>query len=168
MAFIHAHLKPATPTEFRVTKMHLEHTTREAGRQGEDDWRCARHLSDVISDQVQNAQVVFVEQPVGSQSARASWTLGITLGLLASMPVRVIPLRARKVKQVFTGDAGATKFEMIKQATTLYPKLEWPTVKRNGKREIVASRAEHLADALAVLYTGVRDEQFTEFLAARA
>lgn len=139
-----------------VDFIHLEHTEKGNGLVSEDDWGCARKISDAVLSFTKSADVVMVEQPIGSQSARASWTSGIVLGILASIPKPVMRFRPDAVKLHFTGDKNASKRDMIDRAKKLFPSVTLPTTKKRGKTVIVSSRAEHICDALAVLYLGAK------------
>lgn len=115
---------------------------------------------------LQGAQAVFVEVPVGSQSARAMASYGICVGVLGSLRARGIPfmeLTPEEIKLV-TGKKTATKKEMIEWATSLYPLAGWPIQTKKGVTTFVESSAEHMADATAAMYAGVNSQQFKQFV----
>ena len=123
-------------------------------RRNSDDLRCAfemrQQLEDLIS--LYDPLVVFVEVPSGTQSARAGWTLGITVGVLSGLLGRsfqIIEVSAQPVKKFFTGKRNASKREMIETAHRAYPDLPW---RRHGGR--LTNDNEHLADAVAILGYG--------------
>lgn len=145
-----------------VDSVHLietEKTSAKTVRKNSDDLRCARIIADTLA--VYRAQyrpvVTFVEVPSGTQSARASWTLGVMLGLIATFPFPVVELSPVEVKRGFAGSKTASKDQMIELATTQHPELAWL---RHGGR--LTLKNEHLADAIAILHVGARSVQFRE------
>lgn len=160
MAFVFATLE-GDIQDIVVDGYHLEQTQRASeGSRREDDWNTARKLADASRGLTEDADVVFIEQPVGSQSARSAWTLGITLGLMAAIHKPVITLSARDVKRGFTGNTAATKPEMIARAEKLFPYVDFPKHKLQGRLRVNVGKSEHIADALATLYVGIRTKEF--------
>ena len=95
-------------------------------------------------------QVVFAEVPSGTQSARASFALGICMGIIASVepqPIEVTPMQT-KIHSI--GIKTATKDEMIDWAVEKYPHAPWL---RRGDRILKSN--EHLADAIGVVHAGL-------------
>jgi hypothetical protein len=108
------------------------------------------------------AKVVFVEVPVGSQSARAMASYGVCVGILGALRaegISLIEVTAFEVKKVFTGDKNATKQTMINTAVELYPDANFP---RQGKR--IVAKAEHVADAIAAIHAGVLTPTFQNLM----
>lgn len=104
------------------------------------------------------AKAVFVEIPVGSQSARAMASYGICVGILAALRaegVGFIEVTPAAVKEAFTGDKHASKTKMIQQALTLYPEVNFPF--RGGKPQ---NNCEHMADAIGAIHAGVQTSEF--------
>lgn len=130
------------------------------------DLASAEQLSSAVWEIVKDSQAVFVEVPVGSQSARAMASYGICVGVLGALRARGIPfveLTPEEVKLV-TGKKTATKAEMIEWATTKFPEANWPTQTKKGVTSYVESKAEHMADATAALYSGLRSQYFKQFM----
>jgi Holliday junction resolvasome RuvABC endonuclease subunit len=145
-----------------VESIHLletEKTTAKTVRKNSDDLRCARQLIEELTELRRRHQpvVTFVEVPSGSQTARSSWTLGITLGIIAGFSLPVVELTPVEVKKGFASDKTASKDTMIQLATGQHPDLAWL---RHGGRLI--AKNEHLADAVAVLHVGAASVQFRE------
>lgn len=145
-----------------VDAIHLietEKTKHKQTRKNSDDLRCARQVLEELSAlQAQHRPVVtMVEVPHGSQTARSSWTLGIMLGIIATLPHPVIELSATEVKKHYGGSKTASKDTMIQLATTQHPNLAWL---RHGGR--LTLKNEHVADAIAILHTGAASTQFRE------
>ena len=110
-----------------------------------------------------NAKVVFVEVPVGSQSAAAMKGYGMCIGILGALRAQGIPfieVSESEAKVVMTGKRTAKKEEMIEAARIWYPKANWPI--HAGK--ISAAKAEHMADAIAAIHAGVKTQQFQNLM----
>lgn len=149
-------------TYLTVDSVHLietEKTSTKTVRMNSDDLRCARHIVDELARLRAEHQpiITIVEVPSGTQSARASWTLGIMLGVIATLPHPVIEVSPTVVKKSYAGSKTASKETMIRLATTAYPNLGWL---RHGDR--LTLKNEHLADAVAIMHTGVRTVAFRE------
>lgn len=122
----------------------------------------SEQLAEEVLRVAQSCKVMFVEVPVGSQSARAMTSYGVCvgiLGMLRSMGHQIIEVTASEVKYHLTGNKNATKQNMIDEAVKLYPNSNWPTRKLKGKVEIT-SKAEHAADAIAAIHAGVHTPAF--------
>lgn len=111
---------------------------------------------------IKDAYAVFVEVPIGSQSARAMVSYGVCVGVLGALKSEKIPiieLTPNQIKKV-VGAKDTSKSEMISWATGLHPEAPWPTFKRLGETKIIESKAEHMADATAAIYAGVLSQEF--------
>lgn len=109
------------------------------------------------------AKAVFVEVPVGSQSARAMASYGSCVGILGCLVaegIQIIEVTPLEAKQALAGKKDATKAEMIKAAMTHHPDANWPL--RGGK--VVAGKAEHMADAVAAIHAGVNTPLFANIM----
>lgn len=132
---------------------------------GSDDVRRAKILSTAFMEATRNADLVIAEVPIGSQSARAMASYGISVALLGSCPVPLIEVSPSDAKKAGCNDTTATKHEMIEAATALFPDAPWirSKTKRGGVYPIVGDN-EHLADACFIIRAGLRTEAFTEFV----
>lgn len=131
-------------------------------RQNSSDLHTATQLAEPMLELAREAKVVFVECPVGSQSARAMASYGVCVGVLGAMRAsgcELIEVTPLEVKLNFVGDKTATKDQMIQKAVSLYPDADWPRAK--GK---VVARAEHMADAIAAIHAGVNTPMFKQLL----
>lgn len=132
-------------------------------RKNSDDMRRASLVHKAMLEACEGKAVAFAEVPTGSQSARASWSLGIAVGLLAACPLRIIELSPSEVKLNSVGIKTATKQEMIDWAVREYPNANW--LMRKSKGVMVPKNAnEHLADAVAVIRAGVQNPQFQQLM----
>lgn len=120
-----------------------------------DDLRRAREAVEAIQLRTKLWQPdhIVAEVPFGSQSARASWALGIALGVLASIP-SLIEVTPRDVKAA-TGEKHADKDMMIEWAMDKHPEAPWRMRKLKGNLIQVASSNEHMADAVGACYAAM-------------
>jgi hypothetical protein len=131
-------------------------------RQNSKDLHTAEQLAGPVMAAARKAKVIFVEVPVGSQSARAMASYGVCVGVLGAVRALGIPLievTPTENKLIFTGDKSATKREMIDKAVELYPDVNFPVHK--GK---VPDKAEHMADAIAAIHSGVKTPMFQNLM----
>jgi len=122
-------------------------------RKSSADFEAASVISATIRRVVHeyDPKVVFAEIPSGTQSSRASFALGITLGIMATMQPKPIEVTPQQTKLQSVGVRTATKGEMIEWAVGLYPDAPWQrsTVGR------IMNANEHLADACGVIHAGL-------------
>lgn len=134
------------------------------------DLHRAEQLAGPVIEACKNAKVVFVECPVGSQSARAMASYGICVGILGAvraMEIPMIEVTAYAVKEAMTGNRNATKQQMIDAAVTLYPEANWPVYDKSGKgftKGDIHSKAEHVADGFGAIHAGVMTPEFKNLL----
>lgn len=136
-------------------------------RQNSVDLEAAKQLCDGALKAVQGAQAIFVEVPVGSQSARAMASYGICVGILGALRATGIPffeVTPTEVKLAGVGRKTATKQEMIQWAMDQHPEADWPTYIHHGKVLVTESKAEHMADATAAIYAGLASNQFKQLV----
>lgn len=131
-------------------------------RQNSSDIHLADQLARPVFEVAKKAKVIFVEVPVGSQSARAMASYGICLGILGGIKALGIPfieVTPTEVKKCFTGNKLATKEEMIAKAVELYPEANFPSYRRE-----ISGKAEHVADAIAAIHAGVQTSEFQNLM----
>lgn len=150
--------------EFSINRFALIETSpgkAKRVRKNSDDLERAQSISTALAEFLGDADMVFVEVPHGSQSARSMAGYGICIGILSSIEVPLIQLTEREVKLGSVGKAAVSKAEMIEWATNTFPDAPWL---RQGTR--IIHKNEHLADATAAIYSGVRSDEFKNVLAA--
>lgn len=143
-----------------------EKLTNKQVRVNSVDLDVAEQLAREAVAAASRAKAIFVEVPVGSQSAAAMKSYGMCVGILGSMRsqgIQLIEVTAAEVKKALTGLKWATKREMIAKAMALYPDARWPTYKKAGKME-VANKAEHAADAIGAIHAGVNTPMFQNLM----
>lgn len=133
-------------------------------RKNSDDLRCALQIHEELHELIDayRPKIIFVEVPSGTQSARASWTLGITVGILASVmarPIQLVQVAPQPVKLHFAGSKTASKQQMIDTAMERHPHLPWRLHRGNPTND-----NEHLADAVAILEYGLSLPETKGFL----
>ena len=136
-------------------------------RQNSLDLESASQLYESTIATVSGADAVFVEVPVGSQSARAMASYGICVGVLGALRANSVPffeVTPSEVKLAGAGSKTATKQEMIAWAMNKHPEANWPTYKQNGKSLVSEAKAEHQADAVATIYAGMTCNSFKQML----
>jgi len=148
-----------TPFLSLVTPKNLE---GKQVRQNSSDLHLAEQLAEPVMAAARKAKVIFVEVPVGSQSARAMASYGICVGVLGAVRALGIPLievTALETKLALTGNKHATKREMINKAFETYPDANFPQHRGN-----IPDKAEHMADAIATIHSGVRTPMFKNLM----
>lgn len=138
-----------------------EETSKQV-RKNSKDLEIARLLALELEEFVGYAKAIFVEVPVGSQSARAMASYGVCVGILGSLQAQgyqLIEVTATEVKKALTNNKNATKEQMIAAAYGLYPEANFP--RHCGK---LASKAEHVADAIGAIHAGVKTPTFQNLM----
>lgn len=146
----------------RLSLISPKDQTGKQVRKNSQDLHIAEQLAAAALVAARKAKTVFVEVPVGSQSARAMASYGICVGVLGALRSEGIPLvevSPLEVKLSLTSNKNATKEQMIAEAMSLYPDANWPFYK--GKP---AAKAEHLADAIASIHAGVNTPMFQSLM----
>lgn len=101
----------------------------------------AKYLYDSIQGDLEECDIVVVELPYGSQSARAMASYGICLGLIASFKKPVIYVTPFDVKKV-VGNNSTSKKEIIDWVNTRHPNVMSKSL----------TKSEHQADATVAVY----------------
>ena len=156
--------------QLRIDKLDLTSTVLPTGkqiRQNSLDLESAFQLYKGAVAASEGAQAVFVEVPVGSQSARAMASYGVCVGVLGALRANGVPffeVTPTEVKLAGVGNKTATKIQMIEWAMGKHPEANWPTYKRNGQCLVSEAQAEHQADAVAAIYAGIATNAFQQLL----
>lgn len=136
-------------------------------RQNSHDLDAAEMLAKGAIEAAKGAQAIFVEVPVASQSARAALSCGLCIGVLGALRAMGIPffeVSPNEVKLIAWGKKTATKDEMIQWAMKNHPSAPWPMQTKAGVTTVVASTAEHMADAVAAIHAGIASKSFKQML----
>lgn len=149
--------------ELKLVESESDKASKKVVRKNSDDLRRATKLQRTMTEFINKheAQMVIVEVPVGSQSARSMASYGICIGVLASIRKPMIQVTPTEVKLSTVGSKTASKDAMIKWATQAYPDAAWLTRKVKGEVTFVAKN-EHLADSVAAVHAGILTEPFIQ------
>lgn len=150
-----------------LENVRLEIVSTEKGkakqvRTNSDDLQRCEELARKALEVGRRCKAIFVEVPVGSQNASGMKAYGVVCGILGTLRaegIQIIEVTPTEVKKTFTGNKNATKEQMIAQAVQLYPDANFPM-----NRGQIASKAEHVADALAAIHAGVSTPIFQNLL----
>ena len=105
-------------------------------RKNSKDLALAKELFEGAYDTAKSCKVVFVEVPVGSQSARAMASYGVCVGVLGSLAglgINIIEVSPEENKKVLTGNKTASKEAMIAAAMESYPNATGPDRNETGQ-----------------------------------
>lgn len=150
-----------TTKQLRLSEIDVVNPVLPTGkqvRQNSLDLESAKQLYKHTLELAQTAQAIFVEVPVGSQSARAMASYGICVGVLGALRASGKPffeVTPTQVKLAAVGSKTATKAEMIDWALAKHPEVRWPKA---------TAKAEHMADAAAAIYAGVQTNEFKQLM----
>lgn len=127
-------------------------------RQSEKDLAAAKELYSGISKHIHDADIVCIEVPYGSKSARAMMNVGMCTGVLGSLnqDANFIFVTPQMSKKLVGGVVTVTKREMIAWASAQHPEAPWP----RHRGEITITKAEHMADAIVAIYAASQTKQF--------
>ena len=146
---------PVTLSELQLVETDTDKSARKVVRRNSEDLERARKLLRGMQRFIADVDMVFVEVPVGSQSARSMASYGICIGILSSIGKPLIQVTPTEVKLAAVGNKTASKSEMIDWASGLYPDLNW--LVSRGK---MTAKNEHLADAIGAIHAGVLTDEF--------
>lgn len=138
------------------TKLTGKHRVNQA------DIHSAEQLYKASNSFIENAQAICIEVPTGSQSSRAMASYGICVGIIGSLKAKDIPIiqvTPLEVKKVI-GNNQASKLEVINWVTNKHPEYNLPMQTKKGIKQIITSKAEHLADALVAIYASLNHTDF--------
>ena len=141
-------------------------------RRNSDDLERSRAIVTTLNDAIQrhSIKIAASEIPSGAQSARAALSFGVSVGILASLPIPLIQVMPTETKLASHGTKTADKEDIVRWAlakTEGHP-ITWPTGKKKNEWEIelnggyVVKGVEHQADAIAVTQAAIKNEQFRQ------
>jgi Holliday junction resolvasome RuvABC endonuclease subunit len=116
-----------------------------------------------------NIKLAAGEVPSGAQSASACYAFGISVGLLAALPVPLIEVTPTEVKLATCGNKIADKEDIVRWALELEGDLsgmpqshqtnEWEIPNPFGKG-FIGKKAEHPADSCGAVAAALKTQQF--------
>lgn len=116
-----------------------------------------KFLQQIIEEWKPN--ITFVETPSGSQNASSMKSYGVICALISTISPAPIEVTPTEVKQAFIGSKTASKQQIIDKAVELYPEAGWLKIK--GR---ILKKNEHCADAVAIVFAGVKTVQFKQIV----
>lgn len=131
-----------------------------------DDLRRANLLRGEMLLHCTGSSLAITEVPFYSPAAypMANFNSGLVTGVLASCSLPLIQVSPSDVKIAAVGHKQAAKEEMIEWGMEKHPEANWKMRNFKGKARPIAAN-EHLADALASVYAGIKTQQFQQALA---
>lgn len=156
----------SNPVDFQLEDLLLQEskadkTNKKVVRKNSDDLERARKLHQAMQAFIADVDLVMVEVPVGSQSARSMASYGICIGILSSVDKPMIQVTPTEVKLAACGTKTASKAEMIDWATNQFPDANWLRHKSKGEM-VLGNKNEHLADSVAAIIAGVNTDTFKQ------
>ena len=103
-----------------------------------------------------NPQIIFVETPSGSQSASGMKNYGVSCYLIATLRPRAIEVTPTEVKMASVGTKTASKNDMIAWAFEKHPEAPWKL-----RNDFPLAKQEHMADAIAIIYAGMKTPAYS-------
>lgn len=152
--------------DMSVSLIHTD-PVKEKMPKNHKDLASAFDIATEIKQFIKHTDIVLVEAPVGSQSSRAMASYGIVMGLLGAIKASGLPMiivTPRDVKKALTNNPEASKNQMIDKAFKLWPGAGWPLHKSRGLSVPIASKSEHMADAIGALYAGLKNPEFKKLI----
>lgn len=146
--------------ELLLVQTEVDHT--KSVRTNSKDMAAGEHIFQHVYPWFQEAKVIFVEVPVGSQSANGMKSYGMCVGLLGALRAlghQIIEVTPTENKLALTNDKTATKDQMIRAAHGIYPEANWLM-----KGTKLLNKNEHLADAVGAIHAGVNLPAFQNLI----
>jgi len=149
------------PVGIKLIETKSDKANKKTVRKNSDDLNRAKLLFDGMTEFIADTDMVIVEIPVGSQSARAMASYGVCIGVLASIQKPFIQVTPLEVKLAACNKKTATKLDMITWETNKYSKLNGFTSKLKGG-ETLTNKNEHIADEIEAVEEETKTEQFKQ------
>lgn len=102
--------------------------------------------------------VAFVETPSGSQNASSAKSYGSTCQLLGTIRLPTFYVTPKEVKENGVGQEGAEKKEIIDWAYNKFPEIGWHLY-----RGELQNKNEHMADAIAIAFAGIKTKEYKKW-----
>lgn len=151
------------PTIEDLQLIKTEPETKKGVKKVSDDIRRAKEVLAGMRDACEGRALAIVEVPLGvaAQYNHAIFNSGLVTGVLAACPIPLIQVFPQDVKVTAIGRRQAAKEEMIEWAMEKYPSAPW-RMRRFGNALRPIADNEHLADAVAILETGLKTTDFAQ------
>lgn len=128
--------------------------------------RASELVSEARSFIARNDPLAIISEVSASpQSAAASFSFGVCLGILAGIDVPLVQVSQTEVKMASVGRKDAEKSDVTAWAVKRFPEADWKRGKRPNKLGVRASDGlflipdcEHMADGLSIVEAGLLTE----------
>lgn len=147
--------------ELKLVQTEVDHTKQV--RTNSKDIQAAHDLFLGCETWFREAKAIFVEVPVGSQSANGMKSYGVCVGLIGAFRAIGCPIfevTPTENKLALTNDKTASKDTMIRAAHAIYPEANW-IMDKKGR---ILNKNEHLADAIGSIHAGVNLPAFQNLI----
>lgn len=135
-------------------------------RVNSDDLRRAEISASAIIEEMKDCHLLFAEIPSGAQNARAATAFGICTGILGTIRAMgrpIIEVMPSERGMAILGKKSVCKEEVIDFMTKRYPDAPWLRARNNPTGKFI-DKNEHIADAVAIGWAGVKTPQFKQAL----
>lgn len=158
--------------EIDVRDMRIISTRSEASKgviKVSDNLRRAVEINNAMQKACKGKAIAIAEIPLmittmnPQIASLANYNAGMMVGVLSAIQIPLIQVFPKDVKMAGPGIKDACKEEMIEWAMEKHPDAPWITRKFKGKIVPTAVN-EHIADALAAIYAGIKTTQFSSAL----
>ena len=164
-----SHLTLSSDLDILVQSVDLfqsEETKSKTIKQNSSDITAANYIYACTRKYVEAVRpnVIVIEVPIGSQSARAMASYGVCIGLIGSIKswgIPIIEVSPFDVKKVI-GKRETTKQEIVDWVLTSNPETPFPLY----RGQINMSKAEHIADSIVATYASLNKPQMKELIHA--
>tara|TARA_R110000772_G_scaffold145543_2_gene255586 strand:- start:2461 stop:3021 length:561 start_codon:yes stop_codon:yes gene_type:complete len=146
-----------TPLCLSLAETKPDKNAKNVRKSSQDYDRC-KDIQHVLRLTLDNIDLIFVEMPIGSQSARAMASYGMCIGIISGLAFPIIQVSPNEVKIATVGSRTASKNDMIDWATNKYPHEDW---KITSAGRFIAKN-EHMADALATIEAGLLTAEYSQ------
>lgn len=147
--------------ELKLVQTEVDHNKQV--RTNSKDIQAAHDLFIGCDSWFTEAKAIFIEVPVGSQSANGMKSYGVCVGLVGAFRALGCPIfevSPTENKVALTNSKTASKDVMIRTAHSIYPEANWL---KDGKGKLL-NKNEHLADAIGAIHAGVNLPAFQNLL----
>lgn len=134
---------------------------KKANKKSSRDIMTVEELISGLFPILEDADVILAEIPIGGRDSSAALSYSICISILA-----VINKQFSKVFEVTPHEVklnvvkNATKAQMIEWATRMHPEAPWKYRTLKGNQVIISGFAEHVSDAIGVLYAASKKKSF--------
>lgn len=150
--------------EYYVSDLQVVHSNKDqkkAKKKSSRDIMTVEELLEGILPHLEDADIILAEIPIGGRDSAAALSYSICISILAAINIsfsKVFEVTPHEVKLNVVKNA--TKAQMIDWAVRMHPEAPWKYRTVKGNQVIVSGFAEHVADAIGVLYAASKKKTF--------